>query len=137
MSTTNGPGGCNFASQCSDQNYCLEAPATLKCCRYPPACWTEGIGLMGRVEQAIDARTPLDAITRFSIHINRAGNVIGCMVLGDSVHFKAGDIIVEVDGMPAGDGATWAKWLTKSGDCTYLVLDSKTRKPSERIIARL
>lgn len=131
-------GGPTPSAQCTAGNLCAASSPLFTCVRYPPNCWTEVVGLMGRADQAIDAMTPQDSITRFSILFNLNGDLIGLIAIGDSSHFKAGEVVVEVDGMPAGDTATWAHWLKKGGgDCHYLVLDSNTRKPVSRTITRL
>lgn len=126
-----GPGGCVYNSQCSDAMTCLAASILFKCCRYLEACWTEGNALIGRKDQTIDATTPKDAITRMQRQPK-----IGFIVIGDSEHFKAGEMIVAINGLPAHDTASWDAWL-KSDVATFTVLDSQSHRPTARTITRL
>lgn len=131
MSSTNDPGGCNYSSECSAASYCIESSPVLKCCRYPPACFTEGSGMMAHDDQTISANTPEDAVTRF-VRLPK----VGMMVIGDSHDFKAGEVIVSIDGLPAYEAATWDAWL-KTKSATFKVLATGTRKPTTRTITRL
>lgn len=126
------PGGCTYSAVCNAANTCSPGPSYFKCCVYLGNCFTEGSGLMGRKDQTIDGKTPVDAIT----HTVRLPKV-GLIVIGDSQHFKAGEIIVEVDSLPAHDEASWETWLKKGvGDCVYKVLEAHTHTVTTRMIAR-
>lgn len=124
-------GGCINGAECDAANNCKVSLQIFRCCRYQSACFTDVIGLVGRKDQTIDGATPKDAI----LHAMRIPGV-GFRVLGDSTHFKAGDLITEIDGKPAHDTATWDAWL-KSDTGIFTVLDADSHKSTTRTITRL
>lgn len=128
-------GGCFASSQCDGpSNNCFPAIQLYQCCRIDAlACYTQVIGLMARQDQAIDANTPRDEIFN-GVLIKK----VGVMAIGDSRHFKAGEIITQVDGLPAHAETSWAAWLKKgAGDSIFTVADADTHKTSDRTITRL
>lgn len=114
-----GPGGCTPSAECNEVSLCRNASQLFKCCIYLSTCWTEVIGLMSKADQTIDVATPQAAI----FHGVRIPGV-GFMAIGDSLFFKAGEIVAEIDGLPAYQSDTWEAWRKKGqGDSVFTVLD--------------
>lgn len=80
-----GPGGCTDAAQCNGAGTCTAAVPLWKCCLYPPACWTEVIGL---VAPGVSGKIiPMDSVLL---------NGIGLLLIEPPVIDRSGTKLCEV-----------------------------------------